>query len=88
MSGVPEPSEFADSLVVFDDTEKYPNPKAERILYTTMNILAQNGRNHNICMVIILHHLNKGLQSSTLLREMDSLIIFPHSYTEKHSIHS
>jgi hypothetical protein len=45
-----------------------------------MNMLAQNGRNHNICMIIILYHLNKGLQSSTLLREMDSVIIFPHSY--------
>jgi hypothetical protein len=29
MSGVPDPSEFANSLVVFDDTEKYPNPKVE-----------------------------------------------------------
>jgi ABC-type oligopeptide transport system ATPase subunit len=72
MSGVPYTSEFANSLVVFVDTEKYPNSKVERILYTIMNILAQNGKNHNICMITILHHLNKGLQSSTILREMDS----------------
>jgi hypothetical protein len=49
MSGIPEVSEFADSLVVFDDTEKYPSPKVERILYQMMNIIAQNGRNYNIC---------------------------------------
>jgi hypothetical protein len=80
MSGIPEVSEFANSLVVFDDTEKYPSPKLERMLYQMMNIIAQNGRNYNICMIVILHHLNKGIQSSTILREMDTLIIFPHSY--------
>jgi hypothetical protein len=80
MSGIPEVSEFANSLVVFDDTEKYPSPKVERMLYQMMNIIAQNGRNYNICMIVILHHLNKGIQSSTILREMDALIIFPHSY--------
>jgi hypothetical protein len=45
-----------------------------------MNVLAQNGRNHNVSMIIFLHDLNKGLQSSTILREMDFLAIFLHSY--------
>jgi hypothetical protein len=38
MSGIPEVSEFANSLVVFDDTEKYPSSKVERMLYQMMNI--------------------------------------------------
>jgi energy-coupling factor transporter ATP-binding protein EcfA2 len=70
-SGVPNPSEFKDSLVLFDDTEKYPNPKVEQILWQTMNTIVQNGRNFNTCVLIILHMLNKGLSSSTILREMD-----------------
>ncbi|MCS7318152.1 MAG: hypothetical protein NZZ41_07620 [Candidatus Dojkabacteria bacterium] len=67
-------------MVIFDDTERYPNPKVEKMLNILVNILAQNGRNFNISLIVILHHLNKGLASSTLLRECDSLIIFPMSY--------
>jgi energy-coupling factor transporter ATP-binding protein EcfA2 len=79
-TGVPDASEFRNSLVIFDDTEKMPNVKVERILYQLVNVLAQNGRNFNTNVICILHQLNKGLQSSTLLREADSFIIFPRSY--------
>jgi hypothetical protein len=65
--------------VVFDDIERYPNPKVEQILWQLMNTIVQNGRNFT-CVVIILYMLNKGLASSTILRETDSLIIFPHSF--------
>jgi hypothetical protein len=79
-SGVPDASEFHDSLVIFDDTEKMPNVKVEKMLYQLVNVLAQNGRNFNTNVICILHQLNKGLQSSTLLREADTFIIFPRSY--------
>jgi hypothetical protein len=67
-SGVPDASEFRDSLVIFDDTEKMPNVKVEKMLYQLVNVLAQNGRNFGTKVICILHQLNKGLQSSTLLR--------------------
>jgi energy-coupling factor transporter ATP-binding protein EcfA2 len=79
-SGMPDVSEFRNSLVIFDDTEKYPNPKIEKMLYQLMNIIAMNGRNFGVNLIIILHQLNKGIQSTTLLREADSLVIFPRSF--------
>jgi energy-coupling factor transporter ATP-binding protein EcfA2 len=78
--GVPDASEFRDSLVIFDDTEKMPNIKVEKMLYQLVNVLAQNGRNFGTNVICILHQLNKGLQSSTLLREADTFVIFPKSY--------
>jgi energy-coupling factor transporter ATP-binding protein EcfA2 len=79
-SGVPDASEFRDSLVIFDDTEKMPNAKIEKMLYQLANVLAQNGRNFGTNVICILHQVNKGLQSTTLLREADTFIIFPKSY--------
>jgi molybdopterin converting factor small subunit len=63
--------------VIFNDTKRHSNPKIERMLYQLVNVLAQNGRNFNVCILVVLHQLNKGLQSTTLLREADSVIIFP-----------
>jgi predicted AAA+ superfamily ATPase len=79
-SGIPDTSEFKDSLVIFDDTERHSNPKIERMHYQLVNVLAQNGRNFNVCLLVVLHQLNKGLQSTTLLREADSVVIFPNAY--------
>jgi hypothetical protein len=79
-SGVPNASEFKDSLVIFDDTEKMPNVKVEKMLYQLVNVIAQNGRNFGTNVICILHQLNKGLQSSTFLREADTFVIFPRSY--------
>jgi hypothetical protein len=79
-SGLPDASDFANSLVIFDDTENCPDQKVERMLNQLVNVLAQNGRNFNISLIVILHPLNKGFQSSTIIRESDSLIIFPVSY--------
>jgi len=71
---------FKNSLVVFDDWENHPDPKIGRMLETLVNVIAQNGRNYKISMVVILHHLNKGFKSTTLLREMDALIMFPEKF--------
>jgi energy-coupling factor transporter ATP-binding protein EcfA2 len=78
--GIPDASEFRDSLVIFDDTEKMPNTKIEKMLYQLANVLAQNGRNFGTNFICILHQVNKGLQSTTLLREADTFVIFPRSY--------
>jgi hypothetical protein len=57
-----------------------PNIKIEKMLVQLVNMLVQNGRNFGTNVICILHQLNKGLQSSTLLREADSFVIFPRSY--------
>jgi energy-coupling factor transporter ATP-binding protein EcfA2 len=79
-SGVPDASEFRDSLVIFDDMEKMPNVKIEKMLYQLANVLAKNGRNFGTNVICILHQVNKGLQSTTLLREANTFVIFPRSY--------
>jgi predicted AAA+ superfamily ATPase len=71
---------FKNSLVVFDDWENHPESKIGRMLENLVNVIAQNGRNYKISLVVILHHLNKGFKSTTLLREMDALIIFPEKF--------
>jgi Cdc6-like AAA superfamily ATPase len=81
-SGMPDVSDFKDSLVIFDDTEQYPNPKVESMLYQLCNVIAQNGRNYNTSMICILHQINKGKHSSTLIREADTIIIFPRSFDQ------
>ncbi len=68
---------FEDVFVIFDDTEKHESKEIEKMLWRLVNSIAQKGRNYRTTLVCILHHLNKGLTSSTLLREMDALIIFP-----------
>jgi hypothetical protein len=52
------------------------------MLYQLVNVLAQNGRNFNTCLIAILHQINKGLTSTTLLREADSIVIFPKAYDQ------
>jgi len=79
-SNLPPLSDFSNSLVIFDDTERYSDPKVEKMLHRLCNLIAQNGRNYNISMICILHQLNKGLQTTTILREADSVVIFPRSY--------
>jgi hypothetical protein len=74
---VPPVEMFEDVFVIFDDTEKHESKEIEKMLWRLVNSIAQKGRNYRTTLVCILHHLNKGLTSSTLLREMDALIIFP-----------
>jgi predicted AAA+ superfamily ATPase len=73
-------SMFKNSLVIFDDWENHPDPEIQTFLDRLVNLLAQNGRNYKISLVVILHHLNKGFKSTTLLREMDALILFPEKF--------
>jgi hypothetical protein len=53
------------------------------MFYQLVNVLAQNGSNFNVCLLFALHQLNKGLQSTTLLREADGIVIFPKVYNIK-----
>jgi len=45
-----------------------------------INLLFQNGRNYNIQIILILHHLNRGNTSTQMIKEADALVIFPDSF--------
>jgi predicted AAA+ superfamily ATPase len=74
---VPPVEMFENVFVIFDDTEKHESKEIEKMFWRLVNSIAQKGRNYRTTLICILHHLNKGLTSTTLLREMDALIIFP-----------
>jgi hypothetical protein len=74
---VPPVELFQNVFVIFDDTEKHESKEIEKMLWRLVNAIAQKGRNYKATLVCILHQLNRGITSSTILREMDALIIFP-----------
>jgi hypothetical protein len=74
---VPPISYFENMFVLFDDTEKHESKEIEKMLWRLVNSLAQKGRNYRVTLLCILHQINKGITSTTVLREMDAMIIFP-----------
>jgi hypothetical protein len=74
---VPPITYFENMFVLFDDTEKHESKEIEKMLWRMINVLAQKGRNFRITLLCILHQINKGISSTTVLREMDAMIIFP-----------
>jgi hypothetical protein len=74
---VPSVANFKNMFVLFDDTEKHENKDIEKMLWRLVNVLAQKGRNFRVTLLCILHQINKGVSSTTVLREMDAMIIFP-----------
>jgi predicted AAA+ superfamily ATPase len=74
---VPSITYFENMFVLFDDTEKHECKDIEKMLWRMVNVLAQKGRNFRVTLLCILHQINKGISSTTILREMDAMIIFP-----------
>jgi len=73
----PDLSEISDSLVVFDDTENIPVRSINQQMTKFINLCFQNGRNYNLTVILVLHHLNTGKERSQLIKEADSIIMFP-----------
>jgi hypothetical protein len=73
----PDLSEIADSLVVFDDTENIPIKEINQQVIKFINLCFQNGRNYGLTVLLVLHHLNTGKERSLLIKEADSIIMFP-----------
>jgi predicted AAA+ superfamily ATPase len=73
----PDISELADSLVVFDDTENIPVKSINQQMTKFINLCFQNGRNYNLTVILVLHHLNTGRERTQLIKEADSIIMFP-----------
>jgi Cdc6-like AAA superfamily ATPase len=74
---LPNLSEISDSLVVFDDTENIPVRSINQQMTKFINLCFQNGRNYNLTVILVLHHLNPGRERTQLIKEADSIIMFP-----------
>lgn len=76
----PETSELSNSLVVLDDVENIPLKSLNSMMNRFINVLFQNGRNYNIQIILVLHHINKGTISTPMIKEADSIVLFPESF--------
>ena len=86
-----------DSLVVFDDIvsshwsddpdmkEQAKQDKAlQRYLFDLVDDLAMNGRHANIHMIITSHDLYHGKDTSRILKDATTIILFPRTTGEHH----
>ena len=72
------------SLVIFDDFEGLPNKQLKKV-WDFINTIATEGRHSSTQLAVVLHTLNNGNHTKTLLREVKNLVIYPsassfHSY--------
>jgi len=75
----PELSEIKDAMVVFDDIENIPVKNLNQQMTKFINLCFQNGRNYGLTIVLVLHHLNTGRERTLLIKEADSIVMFPGS---------
>jgi hypothetical protein len=72
------------SFVVVDDFEGLPNKQLKKV-WDFINTIATEGRHSSTQLAVVLHTLNNGHHTKTLLRECKNLVIYPsassfHSY--------
>lgn len=71
-------SEFADSIIVFDDLEAITDRRFENVLYDELiNPALSIGRHFRTSVIMIKHQLLDYKKTRTLLLEMDFLHVFP-----------
>jgi len=73
----PELSEIENSLVVFDDTENIPDKRINSQMNKFIHLCFQNGRNYGLTVILVLHQMNPGKERTGILKEADSIIMFP-----------
>ena len=71
--------EFADTDVIFDDTDVLTNKKIREEVYKIMNQGLEIGRHYRINMVITNHLPSKRKDTRRVLYESSSFTYFPHS---------
>lgn len=73
----PDPSQFADSLIIFDDTDNIMDAKINKYMNSFMKSIIQTGRNHRITIVVTTHVGAKGKDTTLILSNADALVISP-----------
>lgn len=72
----PEPADFADSLVIFDDCDTIQDKEISKAVISVRDDLLETGRHSNTEVVITSHVINNYQQTRRILNEMTSLTIF------------
>jgi hypothetical protein len=71
---------YSLKILLFLTIPKNMKAKILRKCWRLVNTLAQKGSKFKVILICVLHQLNKGITSNTLLPKMDALIIFPHYF--------
>jgi len=70
-------TDFPNSLIIYDDIDTINNKAIKQALDNFMNDILELGRHENISFVYCSHRPCRGKQTSTILNEARSIVIFP-----------
>lgn len=70
-------SEFADSLVLFDDVDSIQNSKIRKKVMDIQSDILQTGRHHNVSAVLTNHVATDGKATRLILAEAHIITFFP-----------
>lgn len=71
--------DFANTLIIFDDTDVISNKYMKMKLQDIMNIILETGRHTKTSFIYTSHIANKGNDTKTILNETHSITIFPNT---------
>ena len=77
--------DFANSLVIFDDTDCIADKKIKIKVYSILTSILQTGRHFNISVIYTSHNAACGNETKTILNECTSLTVFPRNLGGKTS---
>lgn len=71
--------DFADSMVVFDDTDAISDKHLRKAVINIMNEILELGRDQHIDTILTFHQPTGGKETKKLLGETHYIVYFPHS---------
>jgi hypothetical protein len=71
--------EFADSLVIFDDTDCISNKKHREAVNNILSEILETGRHFNTSCILTFHLATGGRDTRRILNECHAVVWFPHS---------
>jgi hypothetical protein len=78
-----EASEFADSMVIFDDCDTIANKSHRKEVFKILDQILQTGRHHKISCVLTFHLPSDRQTTRQMLNECHFVTIFPMSVMTK-----
>lgn len=72
-----EVSMFKNSIVIYDDCEKYHIKKLKNVIIAFRDLMAENGRHDNIDILSISHNILNGNDNRNIRQESTGIFLFP-----------
>jgi hypothetical protein len=69
--------EFANSLVLFDDTDCITNPIVKKLMQMLKEKLLETGRHYNCVVLITSHTFSNYAQTRRILTEINKFVVYP-----------